>query len=175
MPEKSAVAAQTAPSRLPVKADKSESISERIERISDVISRRAYELFERDGGVDGLDMSHWLEAEKEFLIPVQTTFEETPAEFVVRAQVSGFTARDLEVNVEPRRVTISGKRESNQQIQEPESPSTEESFLEIFRSIELPCEANATKVAATLKDGVLEIRIPKAESQKTIPLSSQLP
>jgi len=167
MLEKSAAAAQTAASRPLVKASKSESISERIERIYDAISRRAFELYERDGRVDGHDLSHWLEAEKEFLLPVQTSLEETEGEFVVRAEVPGFTASNLEVNVEPRRVTIFGKSESKQETKKGEVLRAEESSSEIFRAIELPSEINATKVSATLKDGLLEIRIPKAQAKKS--------
>ncbi len=169
MVEKSAAAVQSAPSRPPVKASKTESISERIESIYDAISRRAYELFERGGRVHGLDKDHWLEAEKELFLPVQANLEETEGEFVMRAEVPGFTASDLEVNVEPRRVTVTGKRESTQETKE----GTEESSAEIFRTMELPSEANTTKVTATLKDGVLEVKIPKAEAKKTVPVNAQ--
>jgi HSP20 family molecular chaperone IbpA len=173
MLEKSANAVQTASSRPPVKAGQTKSISERIERMYDAISRRAYELFERDGRVDGHDVGHWMEAEKEFLLPVQIGMEEADREFVVRAEVPGFTASELEVNVEPRRVTISGKRESKQETKKGEALRTEESSNEIFRAIELPSEANATKVSAILKDGVLEIKIPKAETKKSVPANTQ--
>src|ERR1700747_2417205 len=76
MAEKSAIGVQTAPSRQQLKTGKTESISERIERLYGAISRRAYELFERDGRVDGNDQRHWLEAEREFLLPMQTSLEE---------------------------------------------------------------------------------------------------
>src|ERR1700732_4530581 len=112
MAEKSAIGVQTAPSRQQLKTGKTESISERIERLYGAISRRAYKLFERDGRVDGNDQRHWVEAERESLLPMQTSLEETDGEFVVRAEVPGFTASDLEVTVEPRRVSIAGKRES---------------------------------------------------------------
>lgn len=169
MAEKSAAAVQSAPSRPLVKPNKTESISERIEHIYDAISRRAYELFERGGRVHGLDKDHWLEAEKELFLPVQTSIQETEGEFVVRAGVPGFTASDLEVNVELRRVTVTGKRESKLETHE----GTEESSAEIFRTMELPSEANTTKVTATLKDGVLEVKIPKAEAKKPIPVNTQ--
>lgn len=148
-------------------------MSERMERLNDTISRRAYELFERDGRVDGNDVRHWLEAEKECLLPVQTSLKETDAEFVMRAEVPGFTASDLEVNVEPRRVTITGRRESKQETKEGETLTVQGGADEIFRSLELPSEVIATKVSATLKDGVLEIQIPKAESGKSASVETQ--
>jgi HSP20 family molecular chaperone IbpA len=171
--EKSAAAVQTAPSRPPVRAGKAESITERIERMRDTISRRAYELFDRDGRADGNHLRNWLEAESEFLHPVHVNLEETDGEFVVRAEVPGFTSSDLEVNVEPRRVTIAGKRETIKEMREGEALYSEECSDEIFRVIELPSEVIATKVSATLKDGVLDIQIPKAESKKSASATTQ--
>ncbi len=171
MLEKSAAAVQTAPSRPSVKAGNTESLAERMDRIYDAISRRAYELFEREGRVDGDDVRHWLQAESEFLLPVQVKLEESDSQFLVRAEVPGFTAGDLEVNVEARRVTIAGKRESKKETKEGESIYSEESSDEIFRAVELPSAVVTTKVTATLRDGILEIQIPKVESKK--PLSAE--
>ena len=173
MLEKSAAAVQTAPSRPAVKTGKTESVTERINRIYDAISRRAFELFERDGGVNGNDVRHWLEAEEEFLHPMHVRLEESEGEFVVNAEVPGFTANDLEVNVEPRRLIISGKRESKKESKEGTTLYSEECSNEIFRTIDLPSEVSATKVTATLKDGVLNVQIPKAEGKKSIPAASQ--
>jgi HSP20 family protein len=164
--EKSATAAQSAPSRPPVKAGKTESLTERANRLFEAISRRAFELFERDGRADGHDVSHWVEAENEFLHPVPINMEETENEIAVHAEVPGFTASDLEVNVEPRRLTITGKRESKMENKETEFQYTEERSDEIFRSFELPSEVNASKVSATLRDGILDIQLPKLESKK---------
>ncbi|MBZ5660152.1 MAG: Hsp20 family protein [Acidobacteriia bacterium] len=165
MVEKSAAAAQSAPSRPPVKTGKMESVTERIHRIYDAIARRAYELFEQEGRADGNDVRHWLQAEKEFLQPLSFNLEETAGELVVRAEVPGFNANELEVNVEPRRVIITGKRESKKETKEGESQSTEEHSEEIMRTLDLPCEVDAGKVSATLKEGVLSIMLPKAEAK----------
>ena len=173
MLEKSAAAVQTAPSRPPVKAGKTESLTERIDRLYEAISRRAFELFERDDRADGHDVRHWLEAEKEFLHPVPINMEETEGEIVVHAEVPGFTASDLEVNVEPRRVTIAGKRESKKENKDAESLYTEECSDQIFRSFELPSEVNAAKVSATLKDGILDIQLPKVEAKKSASAEQQ--
>jgi HSP20 family protein len=164
MTEKSAAAVQPAPSRPPVKAVSSESISERIERLYEAISRRAYELFERDGRVHGNDVRHWTEAEREFLQPLAVKIEQTEGEIVLHAEVPGFASSDLEVSVEPRRVTISGKHESRNESKDGEAEYVEQRSDEIFRSLELPSEVNAIKVTATLKDGVLKIVLPKVES-----------
>src|SRR4029077_9134342 len=105
--------------------------------------------------------------------PVHVNLEETDGEFVVRAEVPGFTASDLEVNVEPGRVTIVGKRQSKKETREDRALYSEECSDEIFRAIELPSEVNTTKVSATLKDGVLNIEIPKAEPKKSVSVETQ--
>lgn len=166
MPEKSAAAAQTAPSRPAVKTGKTESLTERTNRLYEAISRRAFELFEQEGRADGHDVDHWIEAEKELLYPVRIKMEETKEDIVVHAEVSGFTASDLEVNVEPRRLTIAGRRESKKQNKETGVLHTEKHSEEVFRSLELPSEVNVSKVSATLKDGILDIQLPKIEPKK---------
>jgi len=173
MTEKSAAAVQPAPSRPPVKAVSPESISERIERLYQAISRRAYELFERDGRVHGNDVSHWTEAEREFLQPVTVEMEQTEGEIVLHAEVPGFASSDLEVSVESRRVTISGKHESRNETKEGEDRYIEQRSDEIFRSLELPSEVDAIKVSATLKDGVLKIVLPKVEPKNPAAPESQ--
>ena len=173
MVEQSEAVAPTTTSRPPVKTGKMESVTERINRIYEAIARRAYELFESEGRNDGNDVRHWLEAEKEFLRPMDVHVEETGEEFVVHAEVPGFTATDLEVHVEPRRVTITGKRELKQETKEGEALYAEQSTNEIFRAIELPSEVNATGVSATLKDGVMDIQIPKAETGKPAAVEPQ--
>ncbi|HVA94845.1 MAG TPA: Hsp20/alpha crystallin family protein [Candidatus Dormibacteraeota bacterium] len=168
MLEKSAAAVQTAPSHPRVKAGKIENLTERINRLSDDISRRAFELFEQDGRVHGHDLRHWLEAEQGFLHPMCVNMEETKADIVVHAEVPGFTASDLEVDVEPRRVTITGKRETKMESKKGEPFHTEVSRDELFRTFDLPSEVNAAKVVATLKDGILDIQLPKAEAKKSV-------
>ena len=164
--EKSAAAVKTAPSHPPVKAEKIERNLERMEHLYDAISRRAFELYESDGRVDGHHLRHWLEAEREILHPVHMRLEETDGEFVLNAELPGFTASDIEVSVEPWRVIISGKREWTEKDKQGTAVYTEQCSNEIFRIMELPAEVSAINVTATLKDGVLSIQLPKATATK---------
>lgn len=141
--------------------------------VFDAISRRAYELFEQEGRIDGNHTRNWLEAERELLHPVHMKIEETDSEFVVRAELPGFTANDIEVTVEPRRVTITGKRESREDSKLGEAVYSEECLDEIYRTLELPGEVNVMKVTATLKEGFLDVRMPKAAATKRISVATQ--
>ncbi len=72
---------------------------------------------------------------------------------------------DLEVLVSGNEVTITGERK----IREPESANwhrRERSQGRFSRTLTLPWEVDADKVQATLRDGVLSVRLPKAESAK---------
>jgi len=168
MPEKSASAVQTATSRPPVKSARIEGSLERMEHLNDAIARRAFELYENEGRIDGHNLRHWLEAEQEILHPVHMKLEESDAEFVVRAELPGFTASDIEVSVEPRRVIITGKRESGEEDRRADSVYVEQCSDEICRTLDLPVDVNVLKVTAMLKDGVLSVQLPKAAVTKPL-------
>jgi HSP20 family protein len=166
MPEKSASAVQTETSRPPVKSPGTENLY-------DTISRRAFELYEKEGRIDGHNLRHWLEAEREILYPVHIKLEETDVEFVVLAELPGFTASDIEVSVEPRRVIITGKRGSREEDRQGDAVYVDPCGDEIFRTIDLPAEVNVLKVTAILKDGVLSVQLPKAAVTKPALSSSK--
>lgn len=67
----------------------------------------------------------------------------------------------MTVNVEPRRLTISGKREINKEQKKAKTIYREQCSDEILRSVELPTDVDATQVTATLKNGILELHMPK--------------
>src|SRR5689334_22226390 len=87
---------------------------ETMRELQEAIGRRAYELFETGGFASGHELEHWLQAETEFVKAVPLEVTETAEAFVFRAEVPGFTEKDLEIRVEPRRIYISGKREETE-------------------------------------------------------------
>jgi len=173
MPEKSAVAVEPALSRPSVKATEAETLVERMSRHYNTIARRAFELFERDGFVHGRHLDHWFQAERELLHPVHVQMEESEGEYLVHAEVPGFTSDEIDVNVEHNRLTITGKRQSKQEKKKGTSVYSEICSDEIFRSVPLPAEVNTGRVAATLKNGILDVQLPKLEAKKPIPLQAR--
>src|SRR5580658_1986925 len=97
----------------PLKVVEPQTLHDRMEQLNSAIARRAYELFENDGGTSGRDLVHWLQAESEFLHPAHMRILESEDAVTVKTEVPGFSVNDLQVSLEPRRVTISGKRESH--------------------------------------------------------------
>ena len=86
----------------------------------------------------------------------------------MRAEVPGFNAKDLEINVEPRPLTVSGKRETKEETKKGKTVYSELCANEILRVVELPAEIDTSKVNATLKDGILNIELAKAAPAKTV-------
>ena len=136
---------------------------EQMHDLRDCIARRAFEIFAGRGERIGLELADWLEAEMEFLHPAYIAISESPKSLTVRADVPGFKEKDLEIEVEPRRVTIAGKRVTQNGSQTHKRIYTETYSDVILRVIDLPTAVDPAKVKTAVKDGVLELDLPKAE------------
>lgn len=148
-----------------------EAVISHMNEVYDAIARRAFELFEGDGRADGRALDHWYKAEAEMLHPAHVQIRESDDAVIVDAEVPGFSVNELQLSLEPRRLTISGKRQSKSQDQKENVVYSELCSGELLRSIELPTEVNVERATATLKNGVLELNVAKASAAKSIPLS----
>lgn len=91
---------------------------------------------------------------------------ETESELVLLSVIGGVKISDLDISITNDMITIKGKRikEDNEKI---EKVYYNECFWGPFsRSLILPKEINADKAKATLKNGLLVIRLPKVEKTK---------
>ena len=165
---KPATAMQRAKEGTPLRVVSFEDLFERINKMYDSIARRAFEIFESKGRISGRDLEDWFKAETELLHPLHIDVSESDNALTVRAEVPGFTAKELEVSIEPRRLTITGKREAKEERKDKKAIYSERCSDQILRMIDLPAEVDAAKVTATLKDGVLELAMPKAAPAKKV-------
>ncbi len=85
----------------------------------------------------------------------------------VEADVCGIKENDLGIEVGDDSLILSGKRQSEKEIQEKDYYRKEMNFGTFSRTIGLPATINKNKVSAELKDGTLLITLPKQE--KIIP------
>jgi len=164
MTPQAAAAMQATKGAVPIR----QSSSDLVQNIYDTIARRAFELFDGQGRWHGRDWEDWFRAEAEVLHPVPLELTETSDEFTVRAEVPGFTAKDLDIRVEPNRVSIAGRRESREEETKGKRLRAELRSNHILRIIELPIHADTSHARATLKDGILTIDLPKAEYTKPV-------
>jgi HSP20 family protein len=143
---------------------------ERVHAIFDDIARRAFEFFEGDGRVLGRDLEHWFRAERELLHPVRIELTESDTAYEMKAEVPGFSENELEINVEPHRVVIAGKREAKtKEEKEGKVIRSETSAEQVLRIVELPGPVETGKATATLlKNGILTVKLPKTPAAQTV-------
>jgi len=91
---------------------------------------------------------------------------ETGTELVVRAEVPGVEAGDLDVEVAGRMLTLKGEKRHEREEKDESHHLVERSWGSFERSVELPCEVDASKAEATFKNGVLKVRLPKTEEAR---------
>lgn len=90
---------------------------------------------------------------------------ETDSELIVYAAVPGLDKGDVGLEVKENTLVINGRMRP--------LGSDEDAWVrrelprgEFYRAFALPTEVDSSKVRATMKHGVLEIRLPKAEQAK---------
>jgi len=131
--------------------------------INDLIARRAYELFEFGGSAHGHDREDWLRAESEILFNAPADIRETETAVTIRVDVPGFSENDLEVRIAPRRLYITGQRPEASEQREGKTVYSERRSGRIFGVLDLPSQIDPDLTEATLRDGILEITLLKAD------------
>jgi HSP20 family protein len=145
---------------------KFDALAERINMMFDQIARRAYGIFEGNGRQFGHDLEDWFRAERELLQPITVNVAETTQGIEVEADVTGFNEKELEISVEPRRLTITGKHEAIKEEKKGTEIDSKRQASEIMRVVYLPAEVQAEKATATIKNGVLTVGVPKAAKEQ---------
>ena len=84
------------------------------------------------------------------------------SELLVRAELPGFTKDDIEVNVTSNSVTVKGSARKEEEKEEGEYHHREIVSRMVSRTVPLPCEVDSGNAKAKLKDGMLEVTVPKA-------------
>jgi HSP20 family protein len=163
----------TQPAREVTPAIRTGALSDEIKQMFDSVAQRAFQIFQSNGGVFGHDLENWLQAERELFHPTHLDVSESAEAFTVCAEVPGFAAKELEVNIEGQRLAISGKREKREERKDKKSVYSEYCSSQVLRVIELPAGVRADAAKASLKDGILSVEIPKAAPAKQIAVESK--
>jgi HSP20 family protein len=84
--------------------------------------------------------------------------EETEKEYLVRAELPGFEPAEVTVTLLGNVLTIEAKHGEEPK----EGEAKERHYAHAKRSVTLPAEAELEKLEATYRNGILEVRLPKA-------------
>jgi HSP20 family molecular chaperone IbpA len=160
----------TRPQRMPVLATplrptSMEALQWDIQQIQLSIARRAYELFEMRHREHGHDWEDWFQAESEMLRPVSVALSETPDYLSIRANVLGFSEKQLKVNLEPKRITIAGRKLFDARTELDRERLVESEPDQILRVIDLSSEIDPRRGVVELQAGVLKFELPKVEQR----------
>ena len=109
------------------------------------IDRMLGDLAPSDGGRD------WVPA---------VDVERNNGNLVVRADIPGITPDEVRVEVEDEILTVSGHHEDSKESKDKHYLRRERRSGAFSRSIALPSGVDAKKIKATVKDGVVEVKIP---------------
>lgn len=87
-------------------------------------------------------------------------------EVVVRAEVPGYKKEDLEISVSESLLTLKGDLHKEEKEEKGDYFRSEISHQSFARTLVLPAEVDDAKAKATMKDGILELTLPKREKSK---------
>ena len=87
-------------------------------------------------------------------------------EYIVKADLPDVRKEDVKVGIEDGVLTLEGERKQEKEEKGKKFHRVERVYGKFVRRLALPMEVDAQKVAAEFKDGVLNVRMPKAENAK---------
>jgi HSP20 family protein len=129
-------------------------LEEMEKRLSTIFGRQN---LRRDGEKEAMTMAEWSPL-------VDITEDEK--EYVIKAEVPEIKKEDIKLTVQDNVLTISGERKSEKEEKGKKYHRVERTYGSFMRSFTLPEDADGSKVAAEYKEGMLNVRLPKAEKAK---------
>jgi HSP20 family protein len=91
---------------------------------------------------------------------------EDPESYYLRAELPGISAGDLDIQATGNKLSISGERKIPSEEGDVRYHRREREAGKFSRLISLPGDVDPEGVKASLADGVLEVKVPKAEKAK---------
>jgi len=88
------------------------------------------------------------------------------AEVLIRAEIPGIDKKDIHISLADNILTIKGHTDHETKEEKGDYYKHEISSSSYARSVTVPSNVDESKVLANLKDGILEIKLPKLESSK---------
>ena len=86
--------------------------------------------------------------------------------FIVTAELPGFGKDDVEVRVNPNSLEVKAEKKTDDERKEADGTQSRKSYSYFHRYLTLPEGVMTEKVEGTMKNGVLELKLPKKEGRK---------
>lgn len=91
---------------------------------------------------------------------------QTESDVVIKSTIAGVKPEDLDVSINNDMITIKGDRHNEEEVDEENFYYQECYWGSFSRSVVLPVDVLPEKIEASLKNGILTIRLPKADTNK---------
>ena len=108
---------------------------------------------------------NWSDNEPEGQLTVDVY--QTPDDIVVESAIAGVKPEDIDINVTPDSIVIRGARRREKQAESADYLYQECYWGRFARSIILPQEVDPENADVTFKNGILTVRLPKANKKKS--------
>jgi len=108
----------------------------------------------------------WLRTEPTEINAPSVDFYVEKDDVVIKAELPGMEKDDIQINLSNHTLTLKGEKKREEKIKEENYICSERAYGSFSRTLELPRDVQGEKVKASFKNGVLEIRLPVAETAK---------
>lgn len=149
---------------IPIK--KTRSIAEELQGMHDRVMKRAYEIFNLNGGVCGRELSDWLQAERELAWKPALELSEKDNELHLEMALPGVDPKKLDIEVTPEHILVKADIFHEHKEDKGEIHCCEFAAGNVFRSISLPRRIDPDKVKAEFKNGMLTLKAQVAEEAR---------
>jgi len=102
-----------------------------------------------------------------------TDVHETKDEYVFKMEVPGLEKDDIEIEFLNNTLSVKGERKQDNEVKKEDCFRIERFYGSFSRSFSLPNDVDGGKIAAKMDNGILELKVPKAEEKKarSIPIN----
>ena len=125
--------------------------------LEDVQNRLSTLFGRRTNGRDEITLADWA--------PLADITEDEK-EYLIKVELPDVKKEDVKVTVENGVLTISGERKFEKEEKKKKYHRVERAYGSFMRSFSLPDQADASKVKAEFKNGMLTVHLPKSEKAK---------
>jgi HSP20 family protein len=95
-------------------------------------------------------------------LPVVDMYE-TQDDLLLNFELPGVREKDVSLSITGDMLTVRGERQFREELKNDHTYHIERAYGKFERAVQLPMPVQAGRVTATFRDGVLEVRLPKAE------------
>ncbi len=107
----------------------------------------------------------WMEEAQEGQLTIDVY--QTDKDIVIKSTVAGVSPDELDIAITNDMVTIRGRRDRDEEVAQDQYFYQECYWGSFSRSVILPADVASDKAEATMRHGILTIRLPKVEKEQT--------